>query len=490
MSTLSRLLRRLRRIILPLLALILLNACAGTLAVGIEQTPTPDPAPAATLTAMQGEIDRLASELATAVALPTSVPTTLGRVAYIKGGDLWFVVAPTGPHQRLTIDGYNREPRWSPSGEWLAYRKDRTVLLEREVPCRDPLRQGQSPCKETVSTFQEQVWTMRRTGEDSRVINLGLTVRGFAWSPQLDQLAYVSDQGHLQVLDPVSQVDNRLVAAASDARVGEIAWSADGTRLAYEWLADEDETAGARPHSGIFVIDAAGGQTALVARGARASLTLAGWAGDDVLFWQQDETNATLYAATARPHDDASPPTPRPLSPDPMLPLRDFVAIGPASQSYPPAFVTGAAQATWTDKRITAGTFSTSTALAAIAPAWSPDGIRLAYSAMPDAPDLALGAGASETLRARRLWVANPATGALQQLTADERYRDERPQWSLRGTHILFARITIEGQASLWLIPSVGGEPQLVVDELTPAPDLVGNYGYIDWSQHFDWWRG
>lgn len=481
---------RLWRAILPLLALILLSACAGTLSVGIEQTPTPDPAPAATLTAMQEEIDRLASELATAIAPPTSVPTTLGRVAYIKGGDLWFVVAPTGPHQRLTIDGYNREPRWSPSGEWLAYRKDRTVLLEREVPCRDPLRQGQPPCKETVSTFQEQVWTMRRTGDDSRVINLGLTVRGFAWSPRLDRLAYVSDQWHLQALDPVSQVDNRLVSATSDARVGEIAWSADGTRIAYEWLADEDEATGALPNSGIFVIDAAGGVPSLVARDARARLTLAGWAGDDVLFWQQGENTAALYAATAQPHEDASPPTPRPLSSEPMLPLRDFVAIGPASQSYPLAVVTGATQATWTDKRIIAGTFSTSTSLAAIAPAWAPDGLQLTYSAMPDAPGLALGAGASPALQARRLWAATPTTGALQQLTADERYRDERPQWSLRGTHILFARITTEGQASLWLIPANGGEPQLVVDELTPAPDLVGNYGYIDWGQHFDWWRG
>lgn len=481
---------------LALVTLLLLTSCAGTLSVGVERTPTADPAPAATLTAMQAEIDRLSSELATAVAPPTAVPTTLGRVAYIKGGDLWYVVPPTGPHQRLTIDGYNREPRWSPSGEWLAYRKDRAVLLEREIPCREPLRQGEPPCKETVSTFQEQVWTMRRTGEDSRVLNVGLTVRRFAWSPALDRLAYVSDQGHLQVVDPVSEGEYRLVSASAGARVGEIAWSADGLRIAYEWLAEEEEPASAPNSAGIYVIDAAGGRPLLVQASARSRPTLAGWAGNDVLLWQQadraaqPENSAWLYAAAAPAQEGDSPQTPRLLTPEPMLPLHDFVAVGPASQDYPIAFVTGVGPATWTNKRLATGSFRTASDLAAIAPAWSPDGIRLAYVAMPDTPGVALGPDASRALEGRRLWVAAPAPGVTRQLTADDRFRDERPQWSEQGTHLLFARITSEGQASLWLIPSNGGEPQVIVDELTPAPDLVGNYGYIDWGQHFDWWRG
>ena len=479
---------------LSLVTLLLLTSCAGTLSVGFEQTPTPDPAPAATLTALQTEIDLLASALATAVAPPTPAPTTLGRVAYIKGGDLWFVMAPTGPHQRLTIDGYNREPRWSPSGEWLAYRKDRTVLLERDTPCRDPLRQGEPPCREIVSTFQEQVWTMRRTGEASRVLNLGLTVRRFAWSPQLDRLAYVSDQGHLQVLDPVSEAEFRLVSATSAARTGEIAWSADGARIAYEWLTDEDEVSPAAPNGGIFVIDAEGGQPQLVIRSARSIMNLAGWAGSEVLLWERDdrtaqpEVSAWLYAARAP--QDAPTVMPRLLAPEAMLPLRDFVAAGPANQDYPVALVTGAGPATWTNKSVVTGGFRTAPTLAAITPAWAGDEVRLAYVAMPDAPDVALGAEAGPALQARRVWIAAPAAGLIQQLTSDERFRDERPQWSAQGTQILFARITTEGQASVWVIPANGGEPQLVVDELTPAPDVVGNYGYIDWGQHFDWWRG
>ena len=379
-----------------LAAALLLTSCAGVLSVGIEQTPTPDPAPAATLVALQDEVARLTDALATAVAPPTGVPTTLGRVAYIKGGDLWFAQLPTGPHQRLTIDGYNRQPLWSRSGEWLAYRKDRAVLLERETPCREPLRQGEPPCKETVSTFQEQVWTMRRSGEASRVINRGLTVSQFAWSPQLDRLAYVTEQGHLEILDPVSETDYRLVNAEKDAGVGQIAWSSDGLRIAYEWISREDTAEGTPRTDGIFVVEAAGGNPLVVLRGVRSPVSLAGWAGPDVLLWQQTdrtaqpEDSAWLYSARA-PVADVAAGAPRLITPEPMLPVRDFVAVGPAKEAWPLAFVTGVGAATWTNKRLAAENFRTPSTQAAVAPAWAADGTRLAYVAMPDAPGLALG---------------------------------------------------------------------------------------------------
>jgi len=35
-----------------------------------------------------------------------------------------------------------------------------------------------------------------------------------------------------------------------------------------------------------------------------------------------------------------------------------------------------------------------------------------------------------------------------------------------------------------------GNEQRQVVDELTPSPGQFGYYGYVDWDQLFDWWRG
>jgi hypothetical protein len=74
-------------------------------------------------------------------------------------------------------------------------------------------------------------------------------------------------------------------------------------------------------------------------------------------------------------------------------------------------------------------------------------------------------------------------------LTTNLSYRDEHPLWSADGKYILFARIDTRGRASLWCIPLENGSARQVVDELTPTPDPIGAYGYVDWEGLFDWWR-
>jgi dipeptidyl aminopeptidase/acylaminoacyl peptidase len=110
---------------------------------------------------------------------------------------------------------------------------------------------------------------------------------------------------------------------------------------------------------------------------------------------------------------------------------------------------------------------------------------------MPDRGDVGGGELARQALMGRCLWVMSIDGGhQAQQLTDDPAYRDERPLWSTDGSHILFARLSTENQASLWLIPADGGEPLQVVKELTPAPEWFGYYGHIEWNGLFDWWRG
>lgn len=46
------------------------------------------------------------------------------------------------------------------------------------------------------------------------------------------------------------------------------------------------------------------------------------------------------------------------------------------------------------------------------------------------------------------------------------------------------------GLYQLWLMRSDGSEQRQVVDEMTPRPDWFGYYGYVDWGQLYDWWRG
>ncbi|MGQ9600664.1 MAG: TolB family protein, partial [Anaerolineae bacterium] len=226
---------------------------------------------------------------------------------------------------------------------------------------------------------------------------------------------------------------------------------------------------------------------------------LAGWSGDGrfLLFWQGDMLSASILAdgvpLYALPAEGGTPVR----LDEAVLFYSDFVAPQPAGGRQV-VVISGSYRAAWTHKALrivlpTSGEGEpfTPSDQAASSPAWSPDGQRIAYVAMPDQGDLVGGEPARQGLMQRRLWVADVnGEDQARQLTKDPSYRDERPLWSTDGNYILFARLNAGNQASLWVIPAMGGEPQQVVQELTPAPEWFGYYGHIDWGGLFDWWTG
>ena len=132
-----------------LILLVLLTACE-TLEVAIEHTPTPDHAATATVAALATENARLATQVATlAVPTPTPMPN-LGKLAYVKGGDIWVKTLPDGKPQCLTDDGCNAAPRWSPCGVWLTFHKG------------------------------DDLWIMRADGTDARQLPT-TSLRGYVW---------------------------------------------------------------------------------------------------------------------------------------------------------------------------------------------------------------------------------------------------------------------------------------------------------------------
>jgi Tol biopolymer transport system component len=480
-----------KKVVTAWLAVVLLSStltACGTLEVGVEHTPTPDHAATATVSALATENAHLATQVAT-LAVPTSTPTpSLGKLAYVQGGDIWVKALPDDEPQRLTTDGLNSTPRWSPSSEWLAFRKG-----------------------------DYQVWLMSADGNEAHSLNEGAAVDAFAWAPADDRLAYVAAAG-LQVISadgaaPVTLVPPSL-PGHGPGRMGRIAWSPNGDWIACGW--EEWQAGQPLTYQGLWRVSANGEQLAeLYVSGApeKGDAILAGWSsnGQHILFWQGEMLSGSiladgvpLYSLPAGGGEpvqlarqlasDARPST------DKVLAHSDFVAPAPASAQV--AVTVGAYRATWMNKRVAvveAGTdaisFLTTEGLAAFSPAWSPDGVHLAYVAMPDEGDLVGGDDARLGMMERRIWVTN-AQGEpkLQQLTDDPAYRDERPLWSADGSYLLFARMDAEGGASLWLIPATGGEPRQVVDELTPLPGPAsgwfGYYGYLEWGQLFDWWRG
>lgn len=461
-----------------LLAFILpLIACSGTLDLEIRPTPSAE----ATIATSEAESSQLVTE-ATQQAQELS---RLGRLAYVQGGDIWIRTLPDGEPQRLTTDGLNSQPRWSPSGEWLAFRKEAL----------------------------DQVWIMRVDGEEVRPLNEGNPIDTFAWSPVEDRLACVGlPQGELYVqgadeTEPATLVQDVWgdpVTPPPEVKrsVGQVAWSPDGTRIAYTLLERPIQPGGAiapPSYQGLWVLSEEGGESQeLYVSGVpeRGAVQLFGWTADGeyLLFWQGEILSASmltdgvpLYALPA----DGGEPT---QLIDAVLPHSDFVAPVPTGSGV--AVVAGGGRLTWNSKRIALVhlhreeiTHLGSDDVAALSPAWSPSGTRLACSAGPTGEDWG-GEPARQLMMARRIWLADPDGTQLRQLTGDPAYRDEYPLWSADGSQILFVRLDADGRASLWLTPVEEAEPQLVVEELTPTPDWFGSYGHITWDQYFDWWRG
>lgn len=458
-------------------ALSMTTSCSGTLDFEIRPTSSAE----ATIATSEAE----SSQLVTEATQQAQELYRLGRLAYVQGGDIWIRTLPDGEPQRLTTDGLNSQPRWSPSGEWLAFRKGDL----------------------------DQVWIMRVDGEQARPLNGGNPIDMFAWSPVEDRLAYVGlPQGGLYVqgadeAEPITLVHDAWVDPATPPpevkrSVGQVAWSPDGTRIAYTLLERPIQPGGAiAPPSdqGLWVLSGEGGEPQeLYVSGVpeRGAVQLFGWTADGeyLLFWQGEILSASMLAdgvpLYALPADGGEPTQ----LIDAALPHSDFVAPAPAGSVV--AVVAGSGRLTWNSKRIALVhphreeiTRLGSDDAAALSPAWSPGGTRLAYSAGPTGEDWG-GEPVRQLMMARRIWLAGADGAGLQRLTDDPAYRDEYPLWSADGSHILFVRLDAEGRVSLWLASVDGGEPQLVVEELTPAPDWFGNYGHITWGQYFDWWRG
>ncbi len=432
-------------------SLLVLSACRGTVEVGVERTPTSDRRAEATITALGAENARLAAALAARATATPAPPANLGRVAYVQGGDIWTRALPNEKPVRLTTDGRNHAPRWSPTGHWLAFRRERPLTVQRQVACDIP-RPRQELCTESVLVMQNQVWVTEEGGAGARALNSNLSIDRFAWSP-------------------------------------------DGRWIAYEWL---DPNAGPSAVGSLrqVSLDGKTRQIYAVPAPGENAVILAGWSSlsQYVLFWASPVPpvggSTQLYRIAASPNLGTAEPLQ--LTGEPTWPLADFYAPAPPGtrdgMSETLAIVVGAGRGTWSNKRIDLTGKLSSQEYAAISPAWSPDGTQLAFAALPERRDL--GEPLALDLQPRHIWVADTnALSGAQMLTRDRAFRDEHPLWSADGKHILFARMDTRGRASLWAVPVENGRAWQVVDELTPAPDPVGTYGYIDWDELFDWWR-
>lgn len=470
--------------------LMLLNGCRKV-EVGIEGEPRPNLAATQTITALQTEVSRLQSELNSLTE--AELMSRLGKVAYVQGGDVWTKILPDGQAQRLTNDGRSTAPKWSPSGSWLSFQKGDPALGQLRIMAADGSNE-----RSVADTDTDPIIT-------------------YAWSPLEDILAYATLSGSLWIVNADGSNPVQLVEPETDETqkssglVRNFAWSPDGQWIAYEWFIQGASTL-PNYQSLRKVAIVTGEQLELYEFLDEGILRLVGWSpqGKRLLFWQYNlSSNTTLFDGVSlyaiyADSEAVESQTPEIIGTAPTLPYEDFVAPAPPNSIWGDqdavALVVGMGTSTTQSKRIEVnGQRLSPPDFAAILPAWSPDGSRLAYSAMrSQAVSNAIASGPQDFSRngillERRIWIADAFGNAMpQQLTNDPQFRDERPLWSMDGNFILFARINADGQASLWLVRAAGGIPRQVVMELTPSPDLSDYDGdYVEeWNILFDWWLG
>ena len=230
--------------------------------------------------------------------------------------------------------------------------------------------------------------------------------------------------------------------------------------------------------------------------------------GQSIVYWRADEWSASLWADGINLYPlPASGGAERKLGVSALV-HDDVLALAPEPAGNRLAVTRSNGRETWVDQRIAvvdldgreyvtgAARDLTAGNMAALCPAWSPDGRGIACFAAPDAGNLGGGARTRENLEHRKIWLLDPAGAAPpRQLTGDPRYRDEEPMWSADGSHILFGRMDRDAHTSLWLMETSAGNatevtPLKIYSPLEGDKDSwFGYYGYVDWRSAFDWRR-
>jgi Tol biopolymer transport system component len=413
------------------------------------------------------------------------LPEFSGQLAVIRQGDLWLLTGGKAP-QRITTDGRNCSPAWSPDGRWLLFFK---------YDPADQLKQKSS------------LWVAR--ADDGGIYPLedkkeGLSAR---WSPVSDTLAYLSakdgDSGRETELKAAGMTatgpgDTVLLKGASE-KIADFCWAPSGNLVAYSTV-DQNPQSGLVP--AIKTAGTDGGEVKTL-----YSFNPSSGPGGDGASMQQ-------YAGTMRFSNEGNYlgfhkyPFSASLSSDgvifslipgnggdaldvgDMLHYPDWVTWSPYGDTV--AFIAGNGREALSNKRLTIVSANRPEEKAVITPegsvdrdpAWSPDGKYIAFSRAGSSP----WKNEKKEWPQARIWLTSP-DGSAARCVSDEDttgYWDYHPFWQQGGEKLMWVRVQGEA-ASIRQADADGGSRGLVFQGLDIPLDYYGAY---NWEEVMAWSPG
>jgi len=388
-------------------------------------------------------------------------PEVSGRVAYVVDGNLFIKELPDGEPRQITNENNVHRPEWSPTGESLAYSTE------------DPVR----------AVGDTKAWiTNAATGETREA--------GFppVWAPNRD---YLIEPGEEFGVMTVTTADGQLIRRIERGlRPYRVEWTADGEAVIYihfERLADFEDGVGIR------VLNLNSGTDELLFTVFDRPSFLR-WSSDGQYLFFGDGDAFKFLSVESGEVDEVEFPL--------VLDSGDQIQR-PGGSSI--LAVETTLDALWGGKRIGLlepedGSFAylTNPEVAAIHPRWSPDGQQIAYEANPDRSDAPSPTAPDEVealLEDRHIWIMDADGSNQRQVTADPRYRDEDPEWTADGEHLLFARVDLEfpdNDPSLWLLNVSTGNLTQLVEAMSYSPQResllpegTSFLGTVDWLYDF-----
>lgn len=444
--------------------------------IGVNQSANQHPAPplgpaidlresSSTSTSQPLRLPMAGGEIRPIPQLPVA-PGGMGKIAYIDDGDVWVTAIPSGQSHRLTSGsslalrggGISSTPElaWSPSGNWLLLGDTVIGADGRYLRTNTGCVQWSPVRDELICHVEDTLWIESPDGGPSTLLMQDVgPLADIAWSQGGESVAFAVTQ---RIGTPSSSIWStnrkagsvRKLLSSDDVGADRLIpafWSDDGEQLAYFY--------------GVW----------------SASIQSDGMALG-VLDLPSSTHGGVLQSVHLKP---------------------DF--FGGFTEAGQLLYTHGAGRLMTDGKRIGLVDLMTSRGAmltdgtSAISPALSPDGITIAFTS----GETSFAWGGNEVrdaVASRRIWLMNTDGSNMRRLTSDERYREEHAQWSADGRNVVFARISLDGDLSLWYADMNGGEAREIAGfhQMSRRPNhreaiQYGYYGYVNWAQHYAWWQ-